>query len=140
MNTFETITHSAQETQELGKRISRSLKKGSIVALFGELGAGKTTIIQGIGWGLGLPQKTYINSPSFVLLKQYAGKFPIYHFDLYRLKDFEELKEIGYPDFFHNSGVVLIEWAERIEKYLEKCIRIEMKYLNLEKREIKVFH
>ncbi|MCD6093423.1 MAG: tRNA (adenosine(37)-N6)-threonylcarbamoyltransferase complex ATPase subunit type 1 TsaE [Candidatus Omnitrophica bacterium] len=136
IDTFETITHSPQETQELGKKIAGSLKKGDIVALFGELGSGKTTMIQGISWGLGVSKDIYVNSPSFVILKEYRGKFPIYHFDLYRLKDFSELTEIGYPDLLDNKGVVLIEWAEKIEKYLSEYIRIEMKYVSLNEREI----
>ena len=135
---FKTITHSAEETQELGKKLGSSLKKGDIVALCGELGSGKTTIIQGITSGLGVSKDIYVNSPSFVILKQYSGKFPIYHFDLYRLKDFRELIEIGYPDLFHNKGVMLIEWAEKIEEYLERYIKIEMKYVSLEEREIRI--
>ncbi|OQX53837.1 MAG: tRNA (adenosine(37)-N6)-threonylcarbamoyltransferase complex ATPase subunit type 1 TsaE [Candidatus Omnitrophica bacterium 4484_213] len=138
IDTFETITRSPQETQELGKKFAVSLKKGDIVALFGELGSGKTTMIQGISWGLGVSKDIYVNSPSFVILKEYQGKFPIYHFDLYRLKNFCELTEIGYPDLLDNKGVVLIEWAEKIEKYLDRYIKIEIRYVNLEERRIAI--
>ncbi len=133
---FKTITHSAEETQELGKKLGSSLKKGDMVALFGELGSGKTTIIQGITSGLGVSKDIYVNSPSFVILKQYQGRFPVYHFDLYRLNGFRELTEVGYPDLLDNKGVVLIEWAEKIEEYLERYIKIEMEYIGPNERKI----
>ncbi len=135
---FKTITHSAKETQKLGKRLGRVLKKGDVVVLFGDLGSGKTTMIQGIGWGLGLDKNVYINSPSFVILKQYQAKLAIYHFDLYRLRNFEELKEIGYPDLFCSNGVALVEWAEKIKKYLSEYIMIKMKYISPNERSIEV--
>ena len=137
---FSTITHSSQETQELGKKIGKSLRKGDIVALCGELGSGKTTIVQGITLGLGVSKDIYVNSPSFVILKQYQGRFPVYHFDLYRLNDFRELTEIGYPDLLDNKGVVLIEWAEKIEKYLDRYIKIEMEYIGPNEREVTIFY
>ncbi|RKY39948.1 MAG: tRNA (adenosine(37)-N6)-threonylcarbamoyltransferase complex ATPase subunit type 1 TsaE [Candidatus Omnitrophota bacterium] len=137
INILRTITHSPEETKGLGEKLAERLREGDIVALLGELGSGKTTIIQGIVKGLGGPAQS-VSSPSFVILKQYKGRFLIYHFDLYRIKDFSELIEVGYPDFFYTKGVVLIEWAEKVEEHLKEYMKIKMEYISPQERRIEV--
>lgn len=107
--------HSASvaETQRLGKRLGGLLRAGDIVLLTGDLGAGKTALTQGIGRGLGIAQT--INSPTFTILKEYEGRLPLYHFDLYRIEDPEELLALGFDRYFEGEGVCVVEWAERAE-------------------------
>lgn len=115
------ITHtsgSANETQNIGKALASKLKSGSIVALFGELGSGKTQFIKGICSGLGV--KEIITSPTFIIINEYnspvAGK--IFHFDLYRMKNKKEVLDLGFEDYLNSEGIILIEWPELIENIL----------------------
>ena len=139
-----TETFSAEETLELGKKIGSQAKPGEIYTLNGDLGVGKTVFAQGLAQGLGITEP--ISSPTFTIVQIYEkGRMPLYHFDVYRIGDVEEMEEIGYEDCFYGKGVCLIEWAEligeiipeeaipvRIEKNLEKGfdyrkIRVEEK-------------
>lgn len=116
---MQIITNSPEETIKLGQKLSRYLKPQDIIALFGNLGSGKTTLVKGIGSGLGVKKKE-VNSPSFVLVKEYKGRLPIYHFDLYRIKNIKQIYGLGYEEYFFNQGVSVIEWAERAKKLLPK--------------------
>ena len=102
---------SANRTQRLGALLSALLQPGDVVLLEGPLGAGKTALTQGIGAGLGVRET--INSPTFTLLKEYEGRLPLYHFDLYRIEDPEELFALGFEDYFGGEGVCVVEWADR---------------------------
>ena len=113
-------TASAEETIELGAMIAKRLKAGDIVALSGGLGAGKTTLVKGIAKGLGVKNYRYVNSPSFVLVKEYKGKVPLFHFDIYRLNNLKDIEEIGYEDYLARKGVVVIEWSEKMSRILPK--------------------
>lgn len=113
---IELISNSPSETIEIGEKIGRNLKKDDIVGLTGKLGAGKTTIIQGIARGLGVESKQYVRSPSFVLIHEYQGKFPIYHMDLYRLRG-KEITDLGYEEYIFGNGVCIIEWVEKIANF-----------------------
>lgn len=104
---------SVAETQRLGERLGRRARAGDIVLLTGELGAGKTAFTQGIGRGLGIAQT--INSPTFTILKEYEGRLPLYHFDLYRIEDPDELFALGFDRYFEGDGVCVVEWADRAE-------------------------
>jgi len=111
------ISKNPQETHEFGKKIGKNLFPTSIIALIGKLGRGKTTLIQGIGQGLGITSP--IKSPSFTLIHEYQGFLPLYHFDLYRLSSEEEIEHLGYEEyFFKKRGVVVIEWADKMESFL----------------------
>ncbi|MFC1704584.1 tRNA (adenosine(37)-N6)-threonylcarbamoyltransferase complex ATPase subunit type 1 TsaE [Candidatus Omnitrophota bacterium] len=110
-------THSPQETIALGKKMARKLRKNDVIALYGELGSGKTTFTKGIAQGLGITRQT-VNSPSFVLLKEYKGRLPLYHFDFYRTINPQEIFNIGFQEIVSAEGVTVIEWSERIEPYL----------------------
>jgi tRNA threonylcarbamoyladenosine biosynthesis protein TsaE len=120
---FETGTE--QATILLGERLARFLKPGTVVAFYGDLGAGKTTMIKGFARGLGV-QET-VKSPSFVIITEYSGRLPVYHIDLYRLESPEQFIEIGLESYLQGEGVCLIEWAERAENLLPPAtIRIRL--------------
>ena len=104
-------SESAADTQRLGALLGALVQPGDVVLLEGTLGAGKTALTQGIGAGLGV--RGAINSPTFTLLKEYQGRLPLYHFDLYRIEDPEELFTLGFEDYFGGDGVAVVEWADR---------------------------
>ncbi len=119
----------------MGVELGACLVPGTVVGLIGELGSGKTCLAQGICRGLGV--KEYVTSPSFVLIHEYEGRLPVYHFDLYRLRDAEELFDLGYEEYFYGDGVCLVEWAERAHSlWPEDAVEVHLKYLGAEKREI----
>lgn len=110
-------TYSAEDTKKLGRKIAGQAEAGSVYALTGELGAGKTALAQGIAEGLGITEP--ICSPTFTIVQVYEeGRMPFYHFDVYRIADIEEMYEIGYEDYFYGAGVTMIEWADLIEELL----------------------
>lgn len=110
-----------EETKEFGFRLGFLLKGGDILCLNGDLGAGKTTMTKSIGLGLGVEE--YITSPTFTLINEYKGRIPVYHFDVYRLEDADELYDLGFDEYFYGKGVCIIEWADKIEKMIPE-IRI----------------
>jgi tRNA threonylcarbamoyladenosine biosynthesis protein TsaE len=139
---IEKKTNSFQETKELGRNLSKQLGEGSVVALIGPLGSGKTVLVQGICSGLGVEQA--VTSPSFVIINEYPGKLQdspvwIYHFDLYRLENAEELVKLGYEEYFYGKGITLIEWAERVTRFLpKKRWEVRLNILSENEREIRV--
>ncbi|MDD5455257.1 MAG: tRNA (adenosine(37)-N6)-threonylcarbamoyltransferase complex ATPase subunit type 1 TsaE [Candidatus Ratteibacteria bacterium] len=129
---IELISHSPSETVRIGEKIGKLLKKGSILGLTGNLGAGKTTMIQGIARGLGVDKKQYVRSPSFTLAHQYKGKLPVYHLDLYRLNT-KEINSLGYEEYVFGDGVCIIEWIEKMGKVpMEEWLHINLKFLKKE--------
>lgn len=121
----ETVeSYSAADTFAYGKALGEKAAPGEIYALAGDLGVGKTVFTQGFAAGLGIMEP--VNSPTFTILQSYEdGRLPLYHFDVYRIGDVEEMEEIGCEDCFYGEGVCLIEWAELIREILPKdCIRI----------------
>ena len=121
-------TNSADETIELGKQIGSLLKKGDIIALQGDLAAGKTTITKGIAEALDV--KDEITSPTFCLISEYEGKMPLYHMDVYRLEGSEDFINLGVEDLIYGNGVSLIEWSEKIMDELPQktiILRLEAK-------------
>jgi tRNA threonylcarbamoyladenosine biosynthesis protein TsaE len=110
-----TVTsRSSEETFLIGKIIGRNLIEKDIVALVGDLGAGKTCLAQGIARGLGVPDEYQITSPSFTLINEYQGRIMLYHFDLYRLSRASEMNDMGYEEYFFGEGVSVIEWADKM--------------------------
>ena len=107
-------TDSHEKTLILGDQLGKCLKPGDIVLLFGDLGAGKTTLTQGICQGLGLNKGEYIRSPTFTLINLYQGRIPINHIDLYRLDSFAEIEALGLEEYLFSDGVSIIEWAEKL--------------------------
>ena len=110
-------TRSPKETFELGERLGLEASPGMIYCLEGDLGVGKTVFTQGFARGLGIEQT--VNSPTFTILQIYEeGRLPLYHFDVYRIGDIEEMEEIGYEDCFFGEGVSLVEWPGLIEEMI----------------------
>lgn len=111
------ISASEEETIAFGRRFAQNLKKGDIVALQGELGTGKTHLVKGIAQGFGIDEAR-VQSPTFALINEYPGDFPLYHFDFYRMESVDEALEIGAEEYFYGDGVCVIEWPERIASIL----------------------
>lgn len=110
-------SYKEEDTFEIGRELGEKAKPGQVICLFGDLGAGKTVFTKGFAKGLGIDD--HINSPTFTILQVYdEGRIPLYHFDVYRIADVEEMYEIGYEDYFYGNGVCLIEWANIIEEIL----------------------
>ena len=124
LKAMTTETNSSEETFALGEELGRKAEPGQIYTLTGDLGTGKTVFAQGFARGMGI--KEYVNSPTFTILQVYEdGRLPLYHFDVYRIEEPEEMEEIGYEDYFFGDGVTLIEWADIISELIpENAIRI----------------
>ncbi len=111
------------------------MRPGDVILLIGELGAGKTCFVQGLARGLGVEEN--ISSPSFVLLRQYNGRLPLYHVDLYRLEKLSEIADLGFDDYFYSEGVSVIEWANRaLELLPAEHLLIELKIVSARQRRI----
>ena len=119
MNEYILFSENYDETFKIGKAIGRISRAGAVYALIGELGAGKTVLTKGIASeGLGVEEEP--SSPTFVIMNEYQGKLPFYHFDVYRISQADELDILGYQDFFCSEGVCVIEWADKIIDELPK--------------------
>ena len=125
-NRNETFTsESPAETQALGEKLGKTLKQGDVIALVGDLGTGKTCLTQGIARGVGIAADEIVNSPSYILINEYNGAIPIYHIDLYRLENSEEIADLGLSEYMESDGICIIEWAERMTDTLpDTCIKI----------------
>ncbi len=109
---------SADETKAYAEKFAKSLKAGDVLCMYGDLGAGKTAFVQGLAKGLQVG--SYVNSPTFTIVNEYEGTLPLYHFDVYRIADSEEMFDIGFDEYIDGYGVSVIEWAELIEDILPK--------------------
>ena len=145
--TLDSISHSSAQTQRLGMRLGELLHGGELILLDGQLGTGKTTFTQGLAQGLGITEN--INSPTFTLLKEYLGQAQpeisssalssrrpaLYHFDLYRLDNPDEIVELGFEDYFFSDGVSVIEWAEKAGSFWpEERMNVRLKIMSETKR------
>lgn len=110
---MEHITHSETETEALGEAFVAKLRSGDIVALYGDLGAGKTALVRGMARGLKSPNR--VTSPTFTIVNEYEGKIPLFHFDMYRLGGADELFGIGWDDYLARGGICVVEWSENVE-------------------------
>jgi len=148
-NTLDIISHSSAQTQRLGARLGELLQEGELILLAGQLGTGKTTFTQGLAQGMGIT--ALINSPTFVLLKEYAGQPrsgtqadtpqpvgpALYHFDLYRLENAEEILDLGFEEYFYSNGVCVVEWADKADLlWPTEHLHIRMKMLSETKRSL----
>ena len=107
-------THSIGETQDLSQKIGNLIKQPLIIALIGDLGCGKTAFVQGLAKGLEVPDGYYITSPTFTLINEYPGRFPLVHVDLYRLDSIEDLEDVGLDEMLYGQAVIAIEWADKL--------------------------
>ena len=134
------ISSGPSETFRIGRAIGEALRAGDCVALVGELGAGKTSLTQGIARGVGVPDEYVITSPTFTLINEYAAeRCAFWHMDVYRLQGSDELAETGYEEYVQKHGIVVIEWAEKIRDAIpEEAVIIEMSYVSEQVREIRI--
>ncbi|MCA0984461.1 tRNA (adenosine(37)-N6)-threonylcarbamoyltransferase complex ATPase subunit type 1 TsaE [Halobacillus yeomjeoni] len=133
MKRYEWISSSPEETKDFAEKLGQRLEAGDVLTLEGDLGAGKTTFTKGLGLGLGV--KRTINSPTFTIIKEYMGRVPFYHMDVYRLEDSEE--DLGFDEYFEGEGVTVVEWAHFIENYLpEERLDLSIHYLDETRRKI----
>lgn len=114
MKQYELMTMSSEETQILSEKLGKLLEAQDVLVLEGDLGAGKTTFTKGLAKGLGV--KRVVNSPTFNIIKEYKGRLPLYHMDVYRLAESEE--DLGFDEYFYGEGVTVVEWAHLIEQFL----------------------
>jgi len=132
---LEVVSNSAAQTRRLGSRLGELAAPGDIVLLVGKLGAGKTCFTQGMAKGLGIDE--YTASPSFVLVREYQGRLPLYHIDLYRLDRLEEVVDLGLDDYLYGKGVSVVEWADRgLNALPEEHLLIKIEHLAATKRRL----
>ena len=130
------ISSTPQETERIGSLVGTLLIPGDVIALEGELGSGKTTLVRGLAQGMGFSGEE-VTSPSFTLVNEYNGPLPFFHIDLYRLRDAGELHEIGYEEYITEAGVAVIEWADRVRYAIpHESLWITLRYHGEEIREI----
>ena len=119
------ISNSYQDTQKIAAEFAKTLTVGDVLCMYGDLGVGKTAFVQGLAKGLGICE--HITSPTFTIVNEYSGRLPLYHFDVYRIADSDEMYEIGYEEYVYGNGVSVIEWPQLIDDILpEKRYDIEI--------------
>jgi tRNA threonylcarbamoyladenosine biosynthesis protein TsaE len=135
VKSLEIVSNSAEQTRKIGMKLGKLAASGDVILLVGPLGAGKTCLTQGIAHGLGIPE--YTASPTFVLVREYQGKLPLYHIDLYRLDKIEEVTQLGLDDYLYGNGVCVVEWADKGLSVLpEEHLIIEMQIVSPMKRKL----
>ncbi len=128
-------THSPEETEKLGAALGAILKPGTVLAYLGDLGAGKTAFTRGLARGLGCTEQ--VTSPTYTIVNEYlTGRMPLFHFDMYRLNSADDLWDIGWEDYLDRQGVCAVEWSENITEALENPLRITIRRLDEDTREI----
>ena len=131
------VSHSEDDTLALGTELGKKLRPGDIVAMYGDLGSGKTRLVAGIARGMGIGAR--VSSPTFTVVNEYEGAVPLFHFDMYRLGSAEELFEIGWEDYLGRGGVCCVEWSENVEEaFPEDTIRVVFRKTSDNDREITV--
>ncbi|HEX7371620.1 MAG TPA: tRNA (adenosine(37)-N6)-threonylcarbamoyltransferase complex ATPase subunit type 1 TsaE [Thermodesulfobacteriota bacterium] len=134
---MELKTEGPEQTMRLGRVLGATLSAGAVVALTGDLGAGKTVLAKGIAQGLGVKDEREVTSPSFVLIHEYEGRVPVYHVDLYRLQHAEEVEDLGWDELFSGRGVTLLEWAEKATRLLPaERIEVNIQWISPTERKI----
>lgn len=137
--TVTVITRSADQTRRLGKQIGSWLTPGAVFVLAGALGCGKTTFVQGLARGLGVPDDNYVTSPTYILVNEYPGRIPLAHADLYRLSGPQDAEDIGLAELFDGRGVVALEWGKKIKDLIPADhLALEMRVLPDESRRIRL--
>jgi tRNA threonylcarbamoyladenosine biosynthesis protein TsaE len=132
------ISNSESETAALGEKLGAALKSGDVVALYGDLGSGKTAFVRGVARGMGIMARVY--SPTFTIVNEYEGKPPLFHFDMYRIGGSDELFDIGWEDYLDSGAVCVVEWSENVEEALslQNIVKVNFKKLSDTSREINI--
>lgn len=134
---FSMISNSAEDTYDLGCEIGKWLERGQLILLSGDLGTGKTIMTQGICAGVGVEED--VTSPTFNLINEYESAFPIYHMDLYRLENEEELQDLGFEDYLDGKGIIIIEWPDIVYNIIPAdFLYVKIRRISIEKREISI--
>ena len=134
---MEWITHSEAETEAVGAHIAFELKPGSVIAMRGDMGAGKTVFVRGLARALGYTGR--VTSPTFTIVNEYACVPPVFHFDMYRLSGSEDLYGIGWEDYLARGGICVVEWSERVQDALDaRTITVEMEPMDANTRRIRI--
>lgn len=128
METYQYISKQPEETKDFAKRLAGFLQAGDVIALEGDLGAGKTTFTKGLAEGLGITRN--VNSPTFTIIKEYQGRLPLYHMDVYRVED--AFEDLGFEEYFEGDGVTVVEWAHLIDAQLPEELLLLQLYLDEE--------
>ena len=132
-------TNTAEQTRAFGRHLGSAIHTSTVLGLFGDLGCGKTVLVQGVARGLGVPQDQYVTSPSYTLVNEYAGRLPLYHIDLYRLAGVEDAEAIGLFDLLNQPGVFAVEWAQRLgPKMLGRHLAVTILFVDDQRRTIMV--
>lgn len=135
--TLEVVSGSPGETRRWGRLLGRHARPGDLILLIGELGSGKTTLTQGIAWGLGV--REYARSPTFVLMVQYQGRLPLHHIDLYRVSGVAEALDLGLEDVFQGGGVCVVEWADRaLEAFPAQHLEVRLEGVDAKTRHLRL--
>ncbi len=130
---------SEEETIGYGRALGDLLARGDVIALIGELGAGKTYLAKGLALGLGAKDEKEVTSPTFTIINEYSGRIPIFHLDFFRLNKGFEVEDLGYEEYFYGSGVSIIEWAEKFPKILPKeHLEVRINILGERERELEL--
>lgn len=138
-NRLEFVTHSAEETIELGATLARQLPQSCLLVLEGELGSGKTTLVKGIVSGLGVARQEEVTSPSFTLVHEYGTERKVYHADLYRVEGAREQATLGLEDLLEQEAMVIVEWGEKLmDQDVSARVRIHMELLEGEDRRVTI--
>ena len=137
MSSYAVVSADEEQTQRIGIQLGRLLTQPALILLQGDLGVGKTVLARGIARGLGVDQRIPITSPTFTLMNHYPARLDLYHFDLYRLSDPDELVEIGFDDFAHGLGVALVEWPEKLGHDELDGLWIHLQRIDENRRDIK---
>ena len=130
---MEFLTNSPEETEAVGKRLGQALKPGAVIAYQGDLGAGKTAFTRGVALGLGA--KEQVTSPTYTIVNEYlSGKYPLFHFDMYRLASSDDLFDIGWEDYLDRGGICAVEWSENVADAMENAIVVTIEKLGEDAR------
>ena len=134
---LQLISHSPEQTQSLGKHLGKMAQAGDLYLLTGNLGSGKTCLTQGVAWGLGVEE--YAFSPSFIIVREYHGRLPLYHIDLYRLDRIEEIVDLVLEEYFCGDGICVVEWADKgIDVLPRENLSIKLNYISTADRSLDV--
>ena len=134
---IQITSRSIHETQKLGQKIGTLIKHPLVIALAGDLGSGKTALVQGLASGLEVPSEYYITSPTFTLINEYPGRYPLVHVDLYRLENINDFEDIGLDDLMYDQAVIAIEWADKLSDGLPaKHLAITMEIIDTDCRKL----
>lgn len=137
---LEIVSHSVDETIALGRAMGKQLQGGEVIALAGTLGTGKTHFIKGLALGLDVADADVVTSPTFTLINEYEGRLPLYHADAYRLEKAEQLAALGFDEICSGMGVVVVEWADRVQSLIDdyKPISIYLEHRSENERALRI--